>query len=186
MRKEVKEAAQLYGLLSIDLKDLLDVCKTVSEVREAIDYAEDFGAEYDFWCERQYKKHQEIKEAWDTLLESEHTYDDWEFMSPQLLIEEYQESQGFDWSFFGGFCKEYWEEYAKAEEERKNSYYTDEELQEAFDTFYKNRREQIIRIGKEAKQKHLSQKTMYRFIKTYHLDTAERTVFWLAYYGALV
>lgn len=175
MRKAVKEAAQLYGLHSIDLDDLLKVCESISEAKEAITYAEEFSYQYVCWCERQQQKHQEME-------------DDWMYMPPHTLIEMYDmERQGLDWNFFDGYCKEYWEDYTKAEIERgSHQYYTEQELQDAFDTFCKNRRDQILRIGKEAKAKKVSSNTIYRFMQSYKLNGPERTVFWLAYYGALV
>ncbi len=188
MRKEVKEAAQLYGLHSIGLDDLLKVCESISEAREAIIYAEEFGYLYGRWCEKQQQKRQEIKNDWDLLnSRNEDEDEDWMYMSPHTLIEMYNmERQGLDWNFLDGYCKEYWEDYDKAEAERHSSYYTEQELQDAFDTFCKNRRKQVLKIGKEAKAKKVSSNTIYRFMQSYKLNGPERTVFWLAYYGALV
>ena len=59
------------------------------------------------------------------------------------------------------------------------------ELQAAFDAWEKDRKRILIKIGKEAKEKNIPSKTMYKFIKEYQLTPAERTVFWLAYYKAI-
>lgn len=191
MRKEVKEAAQLYGLHSMDLDDLLKVCESISEAREAITYAEEFGYQYDLWRERQYKKYQETEEAWNLLnSRNEDEDEDWMYMSPHTLIEMYDmERQGLDWNFFDDYCKEYWEDYTKAEIERgSHQYYTEQELQDAFDTFSNGRIKQIARIGREAHNKGIScsSKIISRFFTEYNLTGPEITAFWVAYYAASV
>lgn len=184
MRKRVKEAAQLYGLHSMDLDDLLKVCESISEAREAITYAEEFGKQYDFWCECQYKKHQEIEKAWKEWYTNKDYY-----MTVDEIYSMLDDTPEWYWDEDKSWLDVIEDDYTKAEIERgSHQYYTEQELQDAFDTFSNGRIKQIARIGREAHNKGIScsSKIINRFFTEYNLTGPEITAFWVAYYAASI
>ena len=176
-----KQAAEMYALKMIAPEQVLDVCDNLQQAKEAFEYAEDYSAQYDLWQDIRCKKAREVEAAWKSYPTNDDYYMSWDEIYPKP-----DELPRWYWLEGTSIIDVYAEDYDKAEAERHSPYYTDEELQEAFDTFCRNRRDQILRIGKEAEAKKIPRSTIYKFMQNYKLNSAERTVFWLAYYGAIV
>lgn len=182
-----KQAAEMYALRMITPEQVLEACENLQQAKEAFEYAEDYGAQYDLWCECMRKKYTEVETDW---LSAEQPL--------QLSPIKYSESEIQDMRYDGLYISmydyhtlhmnsQYWEDYEAAKAEAHSPYYTEEELQAAFDAFSNHRREQIIRIAKEAHGKYnCFNPIIGKFFKRYKLNVVESTIFWAAYNGALV
>jgi hypothetical protein len=182
-----KQAAEMYALKMIAPEQVLEECENLQQAKEAFEYAEDYGAQYDLWCECMRKKYTEVETDWfnaeQSLLLSSIKYSESEIQDMRY-DEIYVSLYNYHTQHMGS---KYWEDYEAAKAETHSSYYTEEELQAAFDAFSNHRREQIIRIGKEAHYKYpWNDPVINRFFKEYNLNGIERTIFWCAYNGTFV
>lgn len=164
----------MYALGAISLTQLIQGCDSFDDLKESLEYAEDYGKVYDRWCREMQQKEDEKEASWKEFIEH---YEDIDPMFEQMdkMWDDQYDLDNVPYSTI----------YAEWEDEDDEHHYTDEELQAAFDAWEKDRKRILIKIGKEAKEKNIPSKTMYKFIKEYQLTPAERTVFWLAYYKAI-
>lgn len=162
MKQRIKEAAEMYALKAIEFSQLCDVCFFAYEVKEAVEYAEDFGQKYDLEMSLLERAHHKRQKAFEALEELERKREDeWEYQA--YLEEEYDGPEG--WMYDAP------------------PQYSDKELQEAFDKWYNNRLFTIKRIAIDARKKKIPFKKIYEFFKVYELSNAEITNFWMYYYS---
>lgn len=168
MTQDAKSAAEMYALGSISVEQVLDFCQDLDDAKQALEYAKDYGAEYDFWVERMRRKNYQIKEAWAEY-ENNITNDEYYLDAKSLLLlqEDIQREDRLNalngpWPNLG---------------------YTDEQLQKYYDNWNESRRLQLERIAMSAKDKKIPEPLVNKFFNYYHLDNAERTRFWLYYNG---
>lgn len=170
MTQDAKSAAEIYALGAISAEQVLDFCIDLDEAKEAFDYAKDYAEEYDFWVERMHRKYAQIEDAWAEY-EGEMTNDEY-YLDADSLIELQEDIQHED-----RLCA--------LEGIWPNLGYTDEQLQKYYDDWNENRRLQLERIAMSARYRDVPESLVNKFFNHYHLDNAERTRFWLYYYGAI-
>lgn len=178
-----KELSEMFALGAITLTQLIQGCDSFKDLKESLEYAEDYGKAYDRWCHSMQQKEEEKESSWKEFTAH---YEDIDLMFEQMDRMWRCREAELDY--------EYEEGYADACELMDNlydydcteiSHYSEHELQEAYDLWYndkKDRKKDIRRIAKEAKSKSVSYSTIYKFMQEYSLTDAERTVFWLAFY----
>lgn len=163
MTKKSKEVAEYFALGAINLSQVLELIPEEENLREVLEYAEDYGAQYDLWCMIQKEKHQQMEEDWEAY-EQKYFLDTDEIfaMLDAMEIEQFRT------------------DFAKFAIEDSIPKYSDADLQAAFDK--ENRRAQIKNAAIEARNKGISYKVMHKFCGDYKLTNAEITWFWVNYY----
>lgn len=172
-----KELSEMFALGAITLTQLIQGCDSFEDLKESLEYAEDYGKAYDRWCCSMQQKEEEKESSWKEFTAQ---YEDIDLMYEQMDDMWYAFSKCTDYQYDSDDDLRWiWKNF---DEQTGNKSYSDEELQAAYDLWYNDRKKDIKRIAKEAKSKSVSYSTIYKFMQEYNLTAAERTVFWLAFY----
>lgn len=169
-----KELSEMFALGAITLTQLIQGCDSFKDLKESLEYAEDYGKAYDRWCHSMQQKEEEKESSWKEFTAH---YEDIDLMFEQMdrMWEREDNSLNPPSTY----------KFAVWRNNELSSIITDSDLQAAFDIWEKDRKKDIRRLGKEARAKKISLETVYRFLRDYNLTSAERTVFFLAYYAGV-
>lgn len=167
MRPIVKEAAEMYALKCISSPQLMEVCDSVQEILESLEYASEYAAQYGLHVEMEKRKHDEMQRDW---------------------IEMHYKTINRYADYTNKIIAAFYSQYLKfAQDSTLNDILRDEELRDQFwyiaSTAELNlTRGSIKRIAKEARKRNTLMRVIIEFFKKYHLNECEIDYFWYYYH----
>ena len=170
MRQIVKEAAEMYALQCISSPQLMEVCESIQEILESLEYAEEYGAQYDLYIAVHHKRE---KRREDDMRE------DWAEMR-RKTIQKYSD-------YRRRLNEEFYVQYLDFVQDRTNNDILKEErLRRHFWCYARAAelnltRDSIKRIADEARGRFMLFDTVHEFFKAYHLNDLEKEYFWRCY-----